>query len=223
MILSRWAADSSSDPSSITTGFGWMIEWAGDSHRISVTTGFHSHRISMTTVFRCMIGWMIDSGWAAIPRPGPTKTNDGETAVRREPEKELWRNRCQQPIHFLKTKHLVSCAAQWDGRCWRMQMFVVLCAKMQMFAPSETAFCSLAARAWGDFCNRFGKWVEDRISKISLRDGEARWSGILTAIDSTLDWTLARGPLGGPSLGAPWGAPRAGLGYNERTAAQVDG
>ena len=64
-----------------------MIHWAADSDPNSMTTGFPADgadpadgRLDFDeTAFR---GWMIDSGWAAVPRPGPTKSNDVETAVK---------------------------------------------------------------------------------------------------------------------------------------------
>ena len=46
-----------------------------------------------------------------------------------------------------------------------------------MFAISATAFRSLAARGWAPFGWRFGSSVEDRIAKISMRDGESAMVG----------------------------------------------
>ena len=48
---------------------------------------------------------------------------------------------------------------------------------MQMFAHSATAFGGLAARVWFFYGHRFGKWGEDRISKMSIRDGESAMVG----------------------------------------------
>ena len=190
---------------------GWMIGLGAVGCRVQRVVGGFRLGIWMTTGFRCM---MIDSGWAAFQRPGPTKRmmakrlskkNDGETAVKsvfNSSKGSMW-----FPVHRDR-----------DAGC----------EKMQMFAPSETENADVCSQrnSASQSCSARLSLIRLAIRKIGRGSDFAKIDARWRKRDSR-EFRLRLGRLlTRPLLGAPSGGPsrRSSLRrYDEREGAQAYG